>query len=110
MTTTRLDEPITEQSNSTPNMNDGRQEQERSRRRPAPAMLVSLTREYVSRLDECEQKRRSAQQNMRRRYARRKASAKPTYREQQASYNQRLQAARLGDLWRQYCADHPTGS
>ena len=88
-------------------MNRGQQHDEGSLRRPSAARLASITRDYASRIDECAERRHSAEQNLRRPSNQRKSRPKPDYHQQQVAYNKQLKAARLDGLWSHYASLHP---
>ena len=79
--------------------------------RPDACRLSALARDYVNRIDECEEKRRRAEAEMDRRNHRRNAEAREReqdeWQRRETVFHQRIRAAHLDDIWIRYARQHP---
>ena len=106
MATTLLEEPAKECPSTDTNMSSRQQYSDQSRR-PSARQLANVTRNYAGRIDECEAKRHLTEQRLRRSYTKRRGNRTGDYQDQQVQFSNRLKAARLESLWKQYASLHP---
>ena len=79
--------------------------------RPDACRLSALARDYVNRIDECEEKRRRAEAEMDRRSQRRNAGArereKNEWQRRETVFHQQIKVAHLDEIWIRYADQHP---
>ena len=79
--------------------------------RPDACRLSALARDYVNRIDECEEKRRRAEAEMDRRSRRRNAGAREReqdeWQRRETVFHQQIRAAHLDEIWIRYACQHP---